>query len=520
MILSFRKAVLLFAGLALLCSSPVLAQEVTLHSANGAITLKGQLLRYNGETYRIKTRFGPLTLDALGVTCTGPSCPDPAEYAADITLSGAALAVQNLLPGLVEDFSFINGLSAIRNDQPAQSWTYFISDRARIPVARLQATSNSARKAFRDIIAKRSDIIVSTRPPRKAEVAAAKKARIGDLSSRFRQQILALDAIVLLVSPDNPVTSLTMEQIRDIFSGRITNWSQVGGLNAAITVFGMAPKTAFSRHFNSVFFPKGTKDKPLKIRYFKTERAMSTAILKDPLAIGFAGFSGIRNARALAIRGGCGILQRPSSFALQSGDYPLSWVYYLFTPARRLPRFARDFLAYLRGTRAQQTISDLGFVGLQMVPTPLSAQQDRLSNAIAYAGDQGTLKNLKNFVETLRGSGRLPATFRFQDNATRVDRRSSRNISTLAQMLDEGDFDGRELIFAGFSDFNGSASGNQRIAKNRADRVSALVRARAVRANLSKVTFRSIGFGEVSPLACNDTDQGRSTNRRVEVWVR
>jgi len=516
----FRKVGVTVAALVLLLFSGAAAQQVTLKSADGTITLTGTLTGYNGEYYHIKTVYGPLTLNALGVTCSGPGCPDPGQYAADITLSGTQTTIGGLLPGLIEDFTFATGLTSLRRDTSTSAWTYFITDAARIPVARMEASIETSKRAFRDLTRRKNDLIATARLPNKAEIAAAKKRRVGDLGSRYRQQVLALDAIVLLVSPENPVSSLTKPEITGIFSGKISNWSQVGGVNAPITVLRRAPESDLSKQFNTIFFPPDTALQPIKTRIFASNRDISEAVSSDPLAIGVSGFSGIRNAKPLGIRGTCGVVQRPSAFALQSGDYPLTRPFYLFTPQRRLPLFTRNFLAFLRSPRAQASIENLGFVGLGMGAKPLAAQQDRLSNAILKSGNDVTLETLKGFVSALSGAARLPATFRFTDNSTEIDSRSVRNVQTLADMLDAGDFDGHEIIFAGFSDANGGASGNRRIARNRAEQVASLIRSRATRADLSKVRFQKIGFGEVSPIACNDSVEGRHTNRRVEVWVR
>jgi len=131
-----------------------------------------------------------------------------------------------------------------------------------------------------------------------------------------------------------------------------------------------------------------------------------------------------------------------------------------------------------------------------------------------------SLAALQGFVRIFSDAARLSPTFRFDGNLIRIDQRSERNIATLARMIELGDFDGRELVFAGFSDSQGSATGNRRVSRQRAERVADAVRAAAARADLSKVRITVHGLGEVSPLACNDTESGRWANRRVEVWVR
>lgn len=516
----FRQAVAAFAGLLLFLTVPLMAGAVTLKSADGTVTLTGKLLGYDGEFYRIKSVFGNITLSALGVTCTGRGCPDPGQYAADLTLSGSSAAINNLLPGLIEDFGFANGLTTLRRDFRKIGWTYFISDPARVPVARIQAAPGTSTSGFSDITNSKSDLIIASRLPNKKEVAAAKKAGIGNIDSRYRQQVLALGALVFLVSPQNPVSALTMDEITRIYSGQITNWAELGGVNAPITLLFGDKHSDLSQMFLKRVFPAGIPYRPKPGREIASQNALSDAVARDPFAIGFTGFGAIRNAKPIAIRGDCGILQTATAFGVKSGDYPLSRSFYIFTPKRRLPVFARDFLAYLKTAGAQTAISNLGFVGLGMAAVPLTAQETRIANAVSQADGDVSLAALKGFVKTFSGAGRLPATFRFKDNSTKIDVRSMRDISTLARMIEVGDFDGRTLIFAGFSDSQGGGVGNLKISRSRAKQVAALVKSRAGRADLSKINFQTIGMGEVAPLACNDTEVGRRINRRVEVWLR
>jgi phosphate transport system substrate-binding protein len=93
-----------------------------------------------------------------------------------------------------------------------------------------------------------------------------------------------------------------------------------------------------------------------------------------------------------------------------------------------------------------------------------------------------------------------------------------RGRQRLATAIEAGFFDGRTLLFAGFSDSAGSAQINTRLAQRRAEAVLEAVRA-ATDSIDARVTLRAEAFGEALPMACEDTDWGRAVNRRVEVWV-
>lgn len=256
----YRRIILIVAGFLFAGGlSPVTAQEVTLRSADGSVELSGELLEFDGEFYRIKSRFGEMTLNALGITCTGLNCPDPGQYASDITISGARTTIGTLLPGLIEEFGFSSGLTTLRNDHDYLGWTYFVADPACVPVARIQATPNGSVMGFADLTAGLTDLAVSVRLPSEGELKAARAAKIGNLKDPYRQTILAIDAMVFVVSKENPVSSLTLDEIAKLFSGEIINWKELGGYDAPVTLFRPTDAGDLGRDFLATVFPKDGK---------------------------------------------------------------------------------------------------------------------------------------------------------------------------------------------------------------------------------------------------------------------
>jgi phosphate transport system substrate-binding protein len=509
----------LIAGM-ILCAGSGFAQEVTLKSSNGAVTMTGTLLDYDGEFYRLDTLFGEMTLHALGVTCQGLACPDPGQYAADITIVGAEEVLRHFLPAMIEEFVFSSGHFATRLDQGSWGWTYFISDAARVPVARIQANVTPSARAFTDFAEDRVDLVFATRMPTAAEVKAASEAELGTITAPQRHRVMLYDGLVFVVSPDNPIAALSRQQIQAIYSGKITNWSSLGGVNAPISVYARTPGSDIADLFEASFFPEGSETARVSAKVIHTDREMADSVARDPLAIGFTGFADIRNARPLMIRDTCGIRLSPTRFNLQAGDYPFSRRLFLFTPERRLPVFIRSFLAWAESDAAQRFITRQGFAGLDLDQLPLAMQQNRVANAVVEAGDDVPLTALKRFVRAFSDADRLSISFRFQDSSTQMDDRSRRNVDLLARMIETGEFDGHEIIFAGFSDAEGGATGNRKIARQRAEMVAKAVAKAAGRAETTRYKIRTLGMGEVSPIACNGDADGRRLNRRDEVWIK
>ncbi|MGB0799353.1 MAG: OmpA family protein, partial [Planktomarina sp.] len=111
-------------------------------------------------------------------------------------------------------------------------------------------------------------------------------------------------------------------------------------------------------------------------------------------------------------------------------------------------------------------------------------------------------------------------TFRFLDGTRFLDEGSQSNLGFLASLLKDGRFSGRDIIFAGFSDSQGSAEGNLQISLDRAQALRGTIRTLMGDDAPPKEAFRAVGFGEGLPLACNDTEWGQHQNRRVEIWVK
>jgi phosphate transport system substrate-binding protein len=259
--------------------------------------------------------------------------------------------------------------------------------------------------------------------------------------------------------------------------------------------------------------------KPSAIRHL-TAAALVDAVAADPFAIGIARFSELGNARKLAIRGACGMNFHATAQSLKTEDYPLNAPLFLYTPARRLPKIAREFLTYLRSPAAQRVVRSVRFVDQSVDQIPIADQGRRFANAIVLAGAETKLADLQRMISILRPAKRLTITFRFEAGSAKLDAQSRLNIVLLARLLEAGKYDGQDLLFVGFSDGMGDAAVNLKIAKKRATAVRAAVLKAADTLKPQKLSLEVEAFGEALPMACDDTDWGRQVNRRVEVWVK
>lgn len=506
---------------ALLCflGGTIWAQDVTLTSRDGTITLEGSLKGYDGEFYRIETPFGPLTVDAQGVVCDGPGCPDLTAFVAEIRLSGSARMGDVLMPALVERFGMDRGLQVRRIVQDDTHFRYDLSDPVTgRPVARFHFRISTTDEGFADLVADEADLAMALREVRPAEVARGKEAGIGDLSGPRRARIVALDGLVPVVSRANLFTTIGLAQLRDLLSGEVKSWSALLGNDAPVQVYGREKGSGAAQLVSDRIGAEASADAP-QMRGFA---ALVDAVARDPNAIGVTMFSELGAAKPLTLSGPCGRPLRADQVSLKTEDYPLSAPMFLYTPARRLPLVAREFLGYLSGSSAQLVIRRAGFVDQSPASIPLAAQGQRLGNAISAAGNEGSasLADLQEMIDALEGAARLTTTFRFRGGASRMDAQSEGNVAQLARAIEAGLYDGRELIFAGFSDGQGAANVNKRLSRKRAQAARDAVRELAASADWSRLRLTVKAFGEALPLGCDEVEWGRRVNRRVEVWIR
>ena len=498
-----------------------LAQDVTLKSRDGDVEISGNLLGFDGEFYRIDSIYGELTIDGSGVLCEGPGCPNLEDYVAHVTFSGAPTVGRVLIPALIEAFAIRNGYAIGRQDVENRYTAYILSDESdgRVLGEFTFKLSNSD-EGFADILAGEADIVMSLREARLAEVNGGKDAGIGDFTARNGSRVIALDALVPVVAPSNPVQAITLTQLAQVLSGEIDNWQDLGGPNAPIAVH---------VHEASSGLWQATEDKLLKPANVELlDRAhrhpggpdLPKAVAADPFALGVTSRSETDNTWELGIRGECGFVLRADRRAVKTEDYPLTSPMFLYLPARRFPKLVREFLSYLRDPSAQLVIRRAGFVDQAPEEIAIHQQGDRFANAIAQAGEEIDLEELQRMVTFLTPLKRLSTTFRFEAGSTRLDAQSRSNVLQLARAIEVGLYDARRLVFVGFSDGNGSADANLQIANRRAEAVRDAVKEAAETANMDRIALEAEGFGEAMPMACDDSAWGRQINRRVEVWVR
>lgn len=515
---TLRAAVSVALSLCFL-SLPALAQEVTLNSHDGAVTLSGELLGFDGEFYRLDTIYGELTLDGSEVLCTGAACPDLTDYVAEATFSGAPGMGAVLIPALIEAFALRKGFELQRDNSSDSAFSYTLADPATAePRARFHLKLSDTAEGFADLLAGEADLVMARREVSPEEAIRGQEIGLGDLRATRRSHVLALDALVPLVSARNPLTTITMADLAQVLSGDITNWAELGGADMPIALHLHDPASGLGQITERLFLQGRTATAAKAAIHHKSGATLSEAVAQDPFALGIGSRAEMGLAFELSLSGSCGFARQASRRMVKSGDYPLVTPMFLYTPARRLPRLIHEFLAFTAEPAAQLVIRRAGFVDQLPEEIALDDQGNRIANAVLHAEGETGLGDLQRMLRRLRPLRRLSTSFRFESGSTRLDAQSHRNIQSLTHALTSGFYDGRRLLFVSFSDPETpeEADAATQIAETLRDRL--IFAAKETR--LDRVKLDIAAFGEMMPLACDESEWAHHTNRRVEIWIK
>lgn len=515
------KRVAVFAAFFLCAGSAALAQDVTLTSRDGKVELAGDLLGFDGEFYRLRTEYGELTVDGSGVSCAGPGCPNLSDFVAEVQFSGAAAMGAVLMPALVDAYAERSGHSVSRKELDPTRFDLLLSNRETGKlVARFGFRATNTDEGFADLLADEADVVMALREIRKDERINARDAGMGDLTGINRSRVLALDAVVPVVSASNPVKGVSPLVLAQVFGGQITNWKALGGPDAPIDLHLPSVAAGLSQAIEDQVMTPAKLTLSDDIIRHDLPVDLAAAVASDVFALGITSYAEQQDTQVLTLTGTCSFSLNAGRRTIKTEDYPLTAPMFLYFPARRLPLIAREFLAFTRGPAAQNVIRRTGFVDQAPEEVAIDAQGNRFANAITVAGPETSLEELQRMTSTLTPMARLTTSFRFEAGSIRLDAQSRSNVQQLARALEQGQYDARKMLFVGFSDGDGAANANRDIALRRSEAVLRAVSAAAVAADLERVGLGVDAFGEALPMACDDTSWGRQANRRVEVWVR
>ncbi|MFY8135057.1 MAG: substrate-binding domain-containing protein [Aquimonas sp.] len=399
-----------------------------------------------------------------------------------LRIHGSNTVGERLMPALVEAWLGEQGHGALRREpQALDEMTIHTGDGFRV-----QLHAHGSSTGFADLEARRADLAMSSRP-----ITEAERARLGAV----REVVIALDGLAIIVHPANPLRQMELRDVRRVFAGELSDWSQLGRSGGRIALHARDDRSGTYDTFRSLVLGSAPLS-PRALRYESTD-ALAAAVARDPNAIGFVGLAGVQGVRALAVADGA-LAREPSAREVAVEDYALARRLFLYAPAGEDARL-ESLLAFVLSDAGQRIVEQTGFVSqrVQAFAPELSAEVP------------------PTYRQLVQGARRLSLNLRFDEGSIGPDSKALADLERLAEFMRQPSQQGRELLLIGFADagevtpLQAEALSNDR-ADQVADRMEALgLRPRTVR-----------GLGGQLLLSSDDSQRGRARNRRGEVWLR
>ena len=277
-----------------------------------------------------------LSLAACGQTAAPAATTAPAASAAPATEAPATTAAAKLSGTVATDGStsmekVIGALGeAFMEANPDTTFTYNPTG------------SGSGIQAVQE---GRCDIGLSSRALKDAEKEAG-----------LTETVLAYDGIAMIVNPANPVEDLSLEQIADIYTGKITNWSEVGGNDSQIVLIGREAGSGTRGGFEEIV---GVVDACQYRQELSSTGDVITTVAQNPDAIGYASLAAVKDTvKALKVAG-----VTPTEATVKDGTYTIQRPFVLATKTgEKLNDVAQAFFDYATSAEAGEIITAAGAV--------------------------------------------------------------------------------------------------------------------------------------------------------------
>ena len=280
-------------------------------------------------------RYGRMVILALGVS-------------GGLAVSAAAEELQGALQ--------IKGSDTMVN--LCQAWAEAFM--AKHPKVNVAVTGGGSGTGIAALIGGTCDLAAASRKMTAKEIAAATSK--GGAPQEFT---VALDGLAVVVHPSNPVKQLTIQQLADLFTGKITNWSQVGGENKQVVLLSREVNSGTHVYFKEHVLGASNEFAPEAL-LMPSSQAIADEVAGNPSAIGYygMGYTNPKNAVVSVAKTASDPFIAPSEETVRSGAYPISRPLFLYS--RRAPEgVVKAFVDFTESPDGQAVVRKIDFVPLK-----------------------------------------------------------------------------------------------------------------------------------------------------------
>lgn len=219
----------------------------------------------------------------------------------------------------------------------------------------IQVTGGGSGVGIAALINGTTEIAASSRP--------IKTSEIDKLKARFATRgvgvPVARDGLAVYLHSSNRVQELSLAQLRDIYTGKFTNWKQVGGADATIILYSRENSSGTYQYFKDTVLLG--KDYSPRAQTLQGTAAVVNAVSKDPKGIGYGGAAfakGVKFAKVKKDEKSQGFL--PSLATVRSGEYPISRYLYFYLRAQPKGQ-TKQFIDWILTPEGQEIVTKVGY---------------------------------------------------------------------------------------------------------------------------------------------------------------
>jgi len=226
---------------------------------------------------------------------------------------------------------------------------------------RISVTGGGSGTGIASLVNGTVSIANASRAIKKEELAEAQKNSIQPFET-----VIARDAIAVIINPANPVNELTIQQISDIYSGKITNWLEVGGEDRPIVKLSRETNSGTHVYFLEEVLRMGSKENKTLFStdtlLLPSSEGITSEVRDNPNAIGYDGLGYvIPEVKVIAVAKIAGEYVMPSAKTVNDGTYPIARDLYMYTNGEPKGEI-KNYIDWIISPDAQKIVTDLGFV--------------------------------------------------------------------------------------------------------------------------------------------------------------
>ena len=232
----------------------------------------------------------------------------------------------------------------------------------------VQVTGGGSGTGIAALINGTTDLAQASRPMTEQEKNKIQQGR----GAAVVEAPVALDSLAVFVNAANPVRELTIQQVSDIYTGKIRNWSGVGGPNAPIVLYGRESSSGTYDYFREHVLKRA--DFAPAVQTLQGTAAIVNAVGQDRNGIGYGGIAYAQNVRAIGIKSDASApAVAPTEETVKNATYPLTRKLF-YDYASNAPERVTRFVQWAVTPEAQALVADVGYFPLTQTQTTTTAQ--------------------------------------------------------------------------------------------------------------------------------------------------